>query len=298
MLAHTADEDRLRPGDLAEPRDHVLRRDVPVVRLGVPERERLTPVVDLLPPALQVGLAVLGVLTGELGQQIGEHLLEVPDDRHVGAPVLADLRRVDVRVHDGGVRGERRQLAGDPVVEACAERDDQVGLLQRCHGSDGPVHAGHAQVLRVRVGQRTASHQGGHRGGAGRVHEPTQVGRRAGTDHAPTDQDHGATRGREQPGGLANLLGMRLGHRVVPGQVELLGPGERGVGDLGRLRDVHQDRAGPAGRGDVERRGDGAGDVRGVGHQEAVLGDRQRDADDVGLLERVGADQGWPAPGR
>ena len=42
---------------------------------------------------------------------------------------------------------ERRQLAGDPVVEPGAERDEEVGLLQRRDRGDGAVHAGHAEVL-------------------------------------------------------------------------------------------------------------------------------------------------------
>src|ERR687889_51315 len=47
----------------------------------------------------------------------------VADDRHVGVAVLADLRGVDVGVDDLGVRGERAELTGHPVVEAGAEAD-------------------------------------------------------------------------------------------------------------------------------------------------------------------------------
>ena len=36
------------------------------------------------------------------------------------------------------------------------------------------------------------------------------------------------------------------------------------------------------------------GDVLGAGDEVVVLGDRQRDAGDVGLLERVGADERGP----
>ena len=51
----------------------------------------------------------------------------VADDRHVGAADLAQLGRVDVDVDDLGVGGEAVDLAGDPVVEAGAEGDEQVG---------------------------------------------------------------------------------------------------------------------------------------------------------------------------
>ena len=66
----------------------------------------------------------------------------------VGAAHLAQLGGVDVDVDDLGVGGEGRDLAGDPVVEAAAEGDQQVGLL---HGGDGrvvAVHAGHAEAQR------------------------------------------------------------------------------------------------------------------------------------------------------
>ena len=87
---------------------------------------------------------------------------------------------------------------------------------------------------------------------------------------------------------------MRPGHRVVAGQIERDRPAERGLGLQRILGDVHQDRPRPAGGGHVERLGDGPGDVVGVGDQEIVLGDRQRDPGDVGFLEPVGPDQ----PGR
>ena len=56
--------------------------------------------------------------------------------------------------------------------------------------------------------------------------------------------------------------------------------------------DVDEHRAGTAGRGDVERLLDDLGEVVGVLDQVVVLGDRQRDAGDVGLLERVRAEDG------
>ena len=46
----------------------------------------------------------------------------------VGAADLAELGGVDVDVDDLGVGGEAGDLAGDAVVEAAAEGDEQVGL--------------------------------------------------------------------------------------------------------------------------------------------------------------------------
>ena len=57
------------------------------------------------------------------------------------------------------------------------------------------------------------------------------------------------------------------------------------------LGDVDEHRAGPAGRRDVECLANRRRDVVGARHQVVVLGDGQRDARDVGLLEGVGANQ-------
>jgi hypothetical protein len=64
-------------------------------------------------------------------------------------------------VDDLGVGGERGDLAGDAVVEAGAERDQQIGLLHRRRRRDGAVHAGHAECQRVVVGEHAPRHQRG-----------------------------------------------------------------------------------------------------------------------------------------
>ena len=63
------------------------------------------------------------------------------------------------------------------------------------------------------------------------------------------------------------------------------------------LGDVHEHRAGTVGSGDLKCFAQARGDFLGARHQIIVLGDRQRDAGDVGFLKRVGADQllpTWP----
>ena len=53
------------------------------------------------------------------------------------------------------LRGELGELAGDPVVEAGADRDDQVGVVHRVVGGAGAVHAEHPEpVARARPGRR------------------------------------------------------------------------------------------------------------------------------------------------
>ena len=208
-------------------------------------------------------------------------------------PVLADLGRVDVGVDDLGARCERVEVAGDPVVEAGAEADDQVALLQRRDRRDGAVHAGHAEVLRVAVRERPAGHQRGDDGHPGELGQRAQLGGGAGADRAAADVEHRAARLQHQPGRLADLLGVRPGDGSVAGQVQLGRPLERRHAPAAPTWRRPR-RTGPGRpveamwKASAIRRGISAG----VGDQEVVLGDRHRDAADVGLLEGIGADRG------
>ena len=82
------------------------------------------------------GAAIPSSCLIELAVELFEHDAGVADDRDLGSPDLADLRGVDVDVNDLGVRGEGIGIAGDPVVEAGSDRDEEIGLL---HGGDGGV---------------------------------------------------------------------------------------------------------------------------------------------------------------
>ena len=76
--------------------------------------------------------------------------------------------------------------------------DEQVGLLQREHGGDRAVHARHAEVLLVRVGERAAGHERGHDGRVGRLGELEQLVRRVRADDAAAHVEHRALRLGEQ----------------------------------------------------------------------------------------------------
>ena len=123
---------------------------------------------------------MLRVLAGELGQQVRDDLARSPTigtSTLLFLPISAGSMSAWTIVAFGA---KRRQQAGDPVVEAGAEGHHEVGLLQRRDGGDGAVHAGHAQVLRVGVGQRATRHERGDDGGAGRVGQARAAGRTRG----------------------------------------------------------------------------------------------------------------------
>jgi hypothetical protein len=109
-----------------------------------------------VPPAVELGRSAT---TARLDDEAA-----VADDRDVGPAVLADLGRVDVGVDDLGVRGEASSLAGDPVVEAGAEAMSRSDFCIAVTAVYVAVHARHAEVLRVAVGERAARHQRGDDG--------------------------------------------------------------------------------------------------------------------------------------
>ncbi len=292
VLPDAGDVDRVRTDQLAEPLDHELRCERAVFGVGVAQRVRPPPRVELGPPGRVVRPAARVVLLLDRDHELGQDVLRVADDRDVGRAVLADLGRVHVGVHDGRVGGEAGQLAGHPVVEPRAEADDEVGLLQRGHRGHRAVHARHAEVRGMRVGQRAPSHQRGDDRRAAEVDQAAQLLAGPGLQHTAADVQHRLARLDEQPGGLADLLAVRAADRPVAGEVDPLGPVEGREVLQGVLADVDEHRSGPAGAGDVERLGDGPRDLVGLGHQVVVLRHRHGDAADVGLLEGIGADGG------
>ena len=172
---------------------------------------------------------------------------------------LPDLGRVDVEVDDLRPRRERRELAGDAVVEARADRDDQVGLVQPPVRPLGAVHAGWPVAERMGLGERALRHQRrDHRDAAGLGELQQLVGGLA-VDHAAADVEDRSGGGEQGPRRLANLSWVDTGRWSPPWEIDLMGVREVDLRLLHVLGDVHEDRAGSPGSGDVEGRLD---DVR------------------------------------
>src|SRR5207247_6836354 len=116
---------------------------------AVTERELRSPALYLPKPRLRPRLYLLLV---QLLLELSEHGLQRTDDGNVCVADLRDLRRIDVEMHDGCPGGERGHLAGDAIVEARADRDDQIRLVQGPVRPLRPVHAWPAGVQLVRLG--------------------------------------------------------------------------------------------------------------------------------------------------
>ena len=187
--------------------------------------------------------------------------------------VLRDLRGVDVDVHDGGAGCEGVEAAGHAVVEAGAERHDQVGALKGADGRHGAVHAGHAQVVAIGVRERAAGGQRGDNGGVRDLDEVSEGVGGTGAHDAAAHVQHRSLGIGDRTSSRAHLLHVRLVRDAVAGQIQGRRPGEVHLGDLSGLGDVHQNGAGATGSREVEGLGQARGDLRGIRDEEGVLGD-------------------------
>ena len=185
VLADVGHDDRMPFGRAPDVVDHVRRIQVPVVGqiLDVADRGITLQLVDVAQPG--GALAV-----GDAGQQVLEHVAQVADDADVDLDVLADLGRVDVDVDLAGVRRVGLEVAGDAIVEAHAERQQQVGFLNRGVDPGLAVHAHHAEIEPVR-GRHAADAEQGHRDrNLGPLRELPDDRRGVRQDDAVAGEDH------------------------------------------------------------------------------------------------------------
>ncbi len=149
VLAHVGDDDGVAAGDAPEVVHDV--RGVEVAGVGK--------VLDVADGGCALagvdGLEPCGtVAAGDAGQQLLEHFAQIADQGHIDLDVLVDLGGVDLDVNLFGLGRIGGSGAGDAVVEAHAAGDEQVGFLNGVVDPRFAVHAHHAQVERVRGGER------------------------------------------------------------------------------------------------------------------------------------------------
>ena len=190
------------------------------------------------------------------------------------------------------VRRVRLQSAGDTVVEAHAECQQKIGLLDRVIDPGFAVHAHHAEVhgMGCREGAETKQRERNRNTGA--FGEVAYLLHCAGNDDPMPGQNYRALRVLDQFESLFVFRGLRRKIGAISGQLRLRRfPVELTRRLLGVFGDVDENRAGATGPGDVEGLADRTGDFTGVGDEIVVLRDWQGDAGDVRLLEGVGPDQ-------
>ena len=286
VLADPDGDDRVALGrQPRQLRDRLLGEDAGVV--GV-ESERVFPLPfrDPVVPGAEIGGRCLDDLV-----ELPEGLLDVGHDRDVDDLVLVDFGRIDVDVDDESMLGEGRHFPGDPVVEADAEGEEEIGLVDGVVGVDAAVHAEHVERERVvgRIGPEP--HEGHRHRDPGASGELAELLGGTGGDHAAAGVDHGALGTLDRRGHLGDLL--RMGPTnlwPIAGQVHRCGVIGNELRDLDVLGEINEHGAGAAGGGDVEGLAHHAGDVGRIGDEVVVLRDPTADLHHRGFLEGVGAD--------
>ena len=148
VLAHVGDDRAAARGVLLEGGQDPVRRQPALEALHPRPDEAL----DLRAPRRRTA----GARRPRAGAERGPG---VADEAHGHGHVLPDLRGVELDVNDLGAAREGRQVAGDPVVEPEADPDDEVGLLDGAVHVHLAVHAGHAEMQRVRLGKGADAEQ-------------------------------------------------------------------------------------------------------------------------------------------
>ena len=130
--------------------------------------------------------------------QRGQDLIHVALQRNVRAAQFIQFGRVDIDVNDAGVRREGVELAGDAIVEARADGNQQIAGLNRQIRRFSTVHAQHAEInLAFAIGAAETFQRGDH-GNAGFLRHGAQRRHRLRHTHAAADIEHRLVRLRHQ----------------------------------------------------------------------------------------------------
>mmetsp|Transcript_1469 Transcript_1469/g.3532 ORF Transcript_1469/g.3532 Transcript_1469/m.3532 type:complete len:589 (+) Transcript_1469:609-2375(+) len=276
-----------------------------LLRLRVLHGEILLLLGDIFSPVAIAAAIRFRSLTLEVLEVGVEHLVHQTQRlanlgayRHVRVLVLADLRRVDVDVHNRRAIRKRLELAGDAVVEAHAERQQQISLIDGVVGVHGAVHAKHAEAeFFVGEGIRTQAHESLHDGNAERLGELRHLS--PAVDAPSTNVHH---RRLCLLDSVEDRLGVRARRRrglppEVAAQLQRHVPRRHGHRLLDVLRDVDEHGTRASGACKEERLSDDARDVLDAHDEVVVLGDGPADFDDRRFLERVRSNHAaWHLP--
>src|SRR5215213_514283 len=239
VLTHVRDDPQIRAGRLLYGFHH-LYRTVLVPRRFLAPPLRLLGLRELFAP-LVAPFALRNVV--QVGEDRAHRGLRVGCNTHGRLDDLAELGGIDVDVDHLRVRGELVGRAGDPVVEAHPDREQEVGAVDGAVHAGLPVHPRPAQIKWVIVGEGADAQERRNDRDAGPLGEQPQLHLGAAERHAVSGQDQGPLRAPQehrrplQPRRLHGRLGL------LEAPVPVVGT----RGELHVFGDVDEDRPRPAG---------------------------------------------------
>ena len=221
--------------------------------------------------------------------ELFKNMFDIADQRDRGTGVLADLRGVDVNMHQNFILCDQIGLAERPVRYSRADHDDHVRVVH------GPVAIGLAVIAHHTVkeemvgGKDSQSHHGAHHGNILFLHKSAHFFLGAAAQvHAAADAD-------DRPFGLLELFDhsfdldcMSRHRRLVGADADSLGIRE--FADLRFLhidRNIDEDWPLSAGAGNVEGLFHDPGDIRSFAHDIAEFYEGLAGPGYVDLLEDV-----------
>ena len=279
---------------LVQPLDRVLRDDQILAGFGERQRFGFAPRVDLAEP---FGVAAT---TDEVGVRVVfqhrvdvfECHLHVAVDRNVREFVLVNLALIDVDVDDFAVLGELGQLAGHAVVEAHAERDEQVGIVDGVVAVDGAVHPEHVQTEVIIVREIPEAVERERDGDAQQFGELRHRVGGSAMRHAAARVNHRPLAGADRIDDRLEFVGLRTANRAIAGQVHRRVPVGNDLLHLHVFTDVDQDRSRSARRRNVKRFLHHPRQVFGARDEVVVLRDAAADFHHRRFLKRIVTQRG------
>ena len=225
------------------------------------------------------------------GVQLLQHTFHITDDRQISMTILRDFRRIDVNVNHLSMRRERLQPSRNTVVKTNAQGDDQIGVIHAHVGGIGPVHTRHGNVVWMIARQCADAHQSANGRRVDQFNQFLQLSASFGMNHAAAGINHRALRFQHHLRGAPDLASVPFRINLVSRQVDGANRRVSHVALENIFSDVYQHRTRPARRGNVERLMNRLRQIGNILDQEIMLGSRTRDAECIGFLECVGANQ-------
>ncbi len=202
--------------------------------------------------------------------------------------VLSEFGRIDIDMYDLCSLCKPRGVSCHAVAEPCADSENQVAVVNRHIGFPLPVHSDHTKGQGISSVKGPHAHQGGDHRYVGFFRKFGQFLRRVRDDYAASGIDDRPFRGIDFLCDGANGFHIR-GRAAAIGARRFAG---RVFAELYHkiLGNVHQNRPRTPAGGDPKRVTNVRSQLIHRSAEEAVLRDRQSDADDIDLLKGVLSD--------
>ena len=217
---------------------------------------------------------------------------QIAEDRIVHRNIFVDFRFINLEMHDFSIGSKGAELAGDTVVEACAQGNQQIAFLHRHIGCVGAVHTHHAEEALVGGGNAAQAHErANYRNGAHLNNLAEKL--------ALSGQGHAAANKEQRTLGIFN--GLHYSHNLflITGEFAAIAPQIDGfrifIFKLRReyiLSNIDYHRTGTTCSSDKKGLFNNPRQLLRLFYQIIMLGNRSGNTHNIGLLEGILTDIG------